>query len=565
MIEKFAIMLVVMLLSIQAVYSQNANISDEIRSRQTRDSVDDFLFGARVFFSFDETSKLKLLSERNTQLRERSRFLSSNVLKADETDSDLFRTVNEKRNKILREQFRRTLELRKIQAKAMSEARTDIERMAASVAMEFEKPMFEDLDFVPKTDDLMINESTARGIAESQLGLTNANITSRDSSSDFIVESVEVQPQGDFRVVRNVKAKVQAETGAVSSVDITTRVVSANAAASEIAADVSGEQLSCENLQVIAFAHATAISNAAQLAQAEARAAAFASTEQEAIAAADAAATASATASNLLSEIKNMQNMDQTMQNSVIARAVAEAESEAAIASRAAAEARSSVETRSSDSSNASASLVAFAHADAVARASEIAMAEARASAFASSTSQVNAAARASATASALASSITSNLQNIEASAFASAEARAISEVISNAESNARSAAQASASAQARARIIIPDNRTQNMTNATVNLTNVTNQTTGNLTNVSNVSQNVSNQNLSNVSHNVLNQDLSNLTDLNTNLTENTTNISENLTSDNLTDVSGSDNLTDMSDNLSDSVGVSDNLTGLET
>ncbi len=444
--------------------TQGTVSASDLRFRMLGEGFDNAFFNLKKSFTFDDSSRVSLLRERNDALMQRQmewlRAKSevmvqsrAGTISADER-ANLFNILRDEHKDLIRNFLDLNSEARSLQVRASARADARVESLARAEADRIDNSNLV-LGLSELDDDVfltavsnatatsVVTEEEARRIVERDLGLSEASVSADARANAFVVTGTQRQASGNLTITRPVAVFIDRNTGVITRISL-------NASSRAFAS--AGGNVSCQPSQAVALAHAEA--SATALAIAESTINSITTTTSRSVAVASARVTGIA-----LTE----------------ARAKAEA---TAIAAGPGSEATAS----------------ARASASAIARAESAVQAIASASA----TTDVSA--------------------SVSSAQSAIAEAKASASAVSSVLGVSVGVANATASANATANVSV-GNFTGNQTvgNITQNLTNVTTNITENMT--TNITENMTNI-TTNISENLTTNMTENMT---TNITENET------------------------------------------
>jgi|GEM_PF-5630832 len=217
----------------------------DLKFKQFGQGFADFGFGIRHFLTFDEQAKLELLRERNTDLKARqaewielkeaafAKVEANNTAEGEKRA--IIKSLQAEHEAIIKEHLKVTAEIREIQLNARARGHAQLAVNAEERADECENSgLSEGLRLSVGQLKLLVNEDVETGLTEDQVrariqaefGISGAEVSTvtRDETTFYVVAGTQAKFAGDQTLTRNLEIWIDAETGAVASVDIVTHL-----------------------------------------------------------------------------------------------------------------------------------------------------------------------------------------------------------------------------------------------------------------------------------------------------------------------------------------------------
>ncbi|MBI2578835.1 MAG: hypothetical protein HYW26_03930 [Candidatus Aenigmarchaeota archaeon] len=234
----------------QATVKGNAASAMDLRFRQMGEGFGDFVFHVKAFLTFDEKAKVELMKERNADLQARqeawletkadalARFRSENLTA--EQKQEVIGVIQAEHEAIIKEHLKTTEEIREMQLKAKARGDAELESRAEAAArsaeasrlsvglklvgdgasdgmLKLKVKMVADGD--GEASAVTAEEAQAMVENEFDIGATTVTTVTEGGRTVFVVTGSETETEGRFVMTKEITAKVDAETGAVTSVD----------------------------------------------------------------------------------------------------------------------------------------------------------------------------------------------------------------------------------------------------------------------------------------------------------------------------------------------------------
>lgn len=234
----------------EAATASRAEVSMwDLRLRGMGEAFSDFVFNVRSFLTFESSSKVNLLMERNAELKARQEawldvkaealadMRSGNLTAAEKQEVNSF--LKAEHEAIIREHIRTTSEIREIQLAAKASGDATLEAKAEANAETAEDSGLSLGLNVPVDGHIGVGIGTnmraeamtaaeAEAFVESRLGLeaTGVRTEVRNGETVHVVSGTETEVIGGYRLDKSFEAVVVADTGIVTSVSFGTDIVS---------------------------------------------------------------------------------------------------------------------------------------------------------------------------------------------------------------------------------------------------------------------------------------------------------------------------------------------------